>query len=122
MLTFLNKGFILTENRNYVSEVTFVEYANIHKVRMKYVKENVYYIEVPYIKGIGNETTWEIRYEDKYQAEEAYNKILSNWRKYLDGNSTTSLEQKLDTLLSHIDIIPGGKEYDIVKQDFEKSI
>ena len=120
MLTFLNKGFILTENRNYVSEVTFVEYANIHKVRMKYVKENVYYIEVPYIKGIGNETTWEIRYEDKYQAEEAYNKILSNWRKYLDRNSTTVLEQKLDTLLSHIDIIPGGKEYDIVKQDFEK--
>ena len=40
MLTFLNKGFILTENRNYVSEVTFVEYANIHKVRMEYVRPN----------------------------------------------------------------------------------
>ena len=121
MLTFVNKGFIVQEDRDYVKEVRFIEYANIYKVRMEYINQNVYRIELMQMKKIGKEDRQEFRYEDKYKAEEAYNKILSNWRKYLDGNSTASLEQKLDILLSHIDIIPGGKEYDIVKQDFEKS-
>ena len=118
MLTFVNKGFIVEENRDYVKEVTFVGYANIHKVRMEYISQFTYLIKVMHKKEIGKEDRHEFRYEDKYKAEDAYNKILCNWRKYLDGTATT-LEQKLDILLSHIDIIPGGKEYETAKIDFD---
>ena len=67
------------------------------------------------------EKSHNIVFKNAADAERVYNDFLAYWTAYLDRNSTTTLEQKLDTLLSHIEIIPGGKEYDIVKQDFEKS-
>ena len=38
---------------------------------------------------------------------------------YHDNFST--VEEKLDKLLSHIEVLPGGEEYEKAKTDFEKN-
>lgn len=128
MLTFLNKGFIVTDNREDMKTVKLIEYANIYTVKMESIREDLCYVEVTYKKSILKETMlkenlYQFRSQDKSKTETTYNDILSHWMKYLDRSSTsssTSLEQKLDSLLSHIDIIPGGTEYDLAKQNFEE--
>ena len=124
MLTFLNKGFIVTETQSYVKGVVFIDYTKIGAIRMINVREDVYRIEIVNREGKvykeGKENLYEFSYQNKTEGETTYNDVLSHWIKYLNESSTTSLEQKLDTLLSHIDIIPGGKEYDLAKQNFEE--
>ena len=116
MLTFLNKGFIVTETQLYMKGVAFIDYTKIGAIRMINVDADEHRIAITNKEG--KENLYDFFYQNKTEGETAYNDILSHWMKYLDSNS--SLEQKLDTLLSHIDIILGGKEYDLAKQNFEE--
>jgi hypothetical protein len=52
-------------------------------------------------------------------AENLYEKLINQLIKYHTKNN--SLEEKLDKLLSHIDIIPGGEEYDKARDRFIKN-
>ena len=118
MLTFLNKGFLVTETQSYVKGVVFIDYTKIGAIRMINVREDDHRIAITNKEG--KENLYDFCYQNKTEGETTYNDVLSHWMKYLNESSTTSLEQKLDTLLSHIDIIPGGTEYDVAKQHFEK--
>ena len=116
MLTFLNKGFIVTETQSCMKGVVFIDYTNIRAIKMANVATYDHRIVITNKEKEMNEFC----YQNKTEGQTAYNDILSHWMKYLNESSTTSLEQKLDTLLSHIDIIPGGTEYDFAKQNFEE--
>ena len=118
MLTFLNKGFIVTENQSYMKGVVFIDYTKIGAIRMINIDADEHRIAITNKEG--KENLYDFFYQKKTEGETTYNDILSHWMKYLNESSTTSLEQKLDTLLSHIDIIPGGTEYDLAKQNFEE--
>ena len=49
-----------------------------------------------------------------------HKKLLDAWMFY--HTNSTSLEEQIEKLLSCIDVIPGGKEYEETKKQFEKRV
>ena len=62
-------------------------------------------------------------FNTKEDAESWYNNVLTHIYKYHSNPELSSLAQKLDKLLSHIDLLPandvGGKEFEEAKDRFD---
>ena len=106
---------------------------DIRKYSTHFIKfENITMIEAP--SSDYNTGRWEIRVTHTYldnenvftfiknqkEAIALHKNLLDAWMSY--HTNSTCIEEQIGKLLSCIDIIPGGKEYEETKQKFEKRL
>ena len=94
---------------------SFIKYDNVYRIRRPILKDNCWIIDIIY------DTTFEtgISSPTEEQANKVYEALtekLINYHK--KKNSIDSIETKLDKLLSLIEVLPGGEEYEKAKDHF----
>lgn len=112
-------GFFL---KNISEHIYFYRYDEISHIIPIYFERDFYKITVVFFKRE------QLILKDKNQeiSKEVYNKILNCWINYHSQNPADNIfigiEKKLDTLLNHIEVMPGGEEYEKSKNNCESKI
>ena len=96
---------------------SFIKYDNIYSIQRPIFKNNSWFIDIVYDRTkISNRG---ILATTKEQANKTYvylTEKLINYHK--KKNNIDSIETKLDKLLSYIEVLPGGEEYEKAKDRF----
>jgi hypothetical protein len=110
---FVKNGFFLRDQNEHVS---FYGYDEIKRVTQVILTEKIFYIYFFKRDRLSLED------ENFLKMTEIYNKILNGWINYHSQDSNLQIEKKLDALLNHIEIMPGGEEYEKAKNNSESII
>ena len=104
------------------TDVSFIRYDNIYRIRRPNFKNNVWVIDIIYDSRFTKVSTPGISAPTEEQANKTYEYLtekLINYHK--KKNNSDSIETKLDKLLSYIEVLPGGEEYEKAKDHFLKN-
>lgn len=101
----------------YKDETIFIKYDNIFKIQFPKLSEEKWIISVFYTAITQEKIGYGFSSNTKEEAEKEYDLLVNRVIKYHTKNN--SLEEKVDKLLSHVEILPGGEEYEKSKHSFE---
>ncbi len=120
MAKFMKNGFFVIGDGEGFRSASFIEFSDISNIRFQRGSSDrmnqKWFTQIVFKSG--NHNTY-FAYEDMRIAEKYYETVLNAWMEF--NENILNLEEKIDQLLSHIDVIPGGDEYLKVKDQFEKS-
>jgi hypothetical protein len=94
----------------------FIKYENIYQVEAPVLYEEMWNVIVDYLHPAHEETGFRFPFQTKDEANALHVKILENWKAF--HRNHTSLEEKINRFISHIDVLPGGEEYENAKERF----
>ena len=115
IIEWLPHGFFLDKGLKTV----FIKYENIYQVEEPVLYKEEWNVIVDYVNPACEEPGFRFPHSTKEEAELLYNKILDNWKKFNRNFST--LEEKIIRFISHIEVLPGGEEYENAKERFLKN-
>lgn len=103
------KRGIFAENRQ---GIFFYKFKDMRKIE---IKSGVY----PYSSWriIINNSDTEITFENRNNCEEEYKNILNAW---INFQNDDNIDEKLVSLLRHIEVMPGSEEYQNAEKRFSK--
>ena len=104
------------------TDAYFIKYDNIYQIRRPILKNNCWIVDFLYDTRFTKVSNPGISAPTEEQANKVYEKLtekLINYHK--KKNSIDSIEAKLDKLLSYIEVLPGGEEYEKAKDHFMKN-
>ena len=99
-------------------EFLFIKYDNIYSIGKPVKKKEGWIVEMTYYVKCDNVSGYEFIYDTLKEAQTRQQYLFNKCIEYHTRNS--SLNEKLDKLLAHIEILPGGEEYEKAKERFEK--
>ena len=104
-------------------ECEFIKYDNIYTVRRPVLNSNSWIVTIIYVTPYQKDIGFDFVSSTKKAAEENYVSLVNQLIKYHTKSNVLNekLNEKLDKLLSHIEILPGGEEYEKAKDHFLKS-
>ena len=94
----------------------FINYDNIHMVKLPYFKERKWRVSVIFTVEFDGRSSYEFPFKTEDDAKKRYREIIDSCTHYHERHRV--LEHKLDKLFSLIEILPGGEEYEKAKADF----
>ena len=96
-------------------DCTFIKYDNIYRINYPTLRGDNWYLEI-HTSDYKQKLT--VHYDTKKEGKRMYKKIVKAMKRYYSN----SLQQKLDKLLAHIDVLPGnetgGKDFEEAKERF----
>jgi hypothetical protein len=112
---FVKNGMFVRDRAEHVS---FYGYDEIYRISPIYKEGDFHKICVYFFKRE------RLTLEDKNTVKltEIHNQILKGWINYHSQDLNLQIEKKLDALLNHIEIMPGGEEYEKAKNSSESII
>jgi hypothetical protein len=112
---FVKNGFFIRDISNYIFFYRYNEITCISPIR----KDGGYFkIYISFLTKDRDQLVLKDKKEEIFK--EIHNKILNGWINYHSQES--NIEKKLDALLNHIEIMPGGEEYEKAKNNSESII
>ena len=115
----MKNGFFVIGDYEESRSASFIEFSDISNIRFQKDSSRVVEKWLTQITFKSGKHNTYFAYQDREKAEKYYENVLNAWMKF--NENVLNLEEKIDQLLSHIDVIPGGDEYHKVKDRFEKS-
>ena len=97
----------------------FIQYDNIYQVGDPILYEEQWNVLINYSNPSHEELGFRFPFPEKEEADILYKKILEEWKNF--HRNHTKLEEKIIQFLSHIEVLPGGEEYEKAKDRFFKS-
>ena len=118
----MNEDMKLVKNGFFIKDiynnVIFYKYDEISHISPIYKEGGFHKFFVNFLK----KAQASLKDDNIVKITEKYNKILNGWINYHSQESNLQIEKKLDTLLNHIEIMPGGEEYEKAKNNSESII
>ena len=116
IIEWLPHGFFV--NRG-LGKTMFIKYENIYQVEKAVLFKEEWNVSVDYVNPSCEESGFRFVRPTKEEAELLYDKILDNWKNFHRNSST--LQDKIIRFISHIEVLPGGEEYEKAKDRFQKT-
>ena len=114
IIEWLPHGFFVDRG---LGMTVFIRYDNIYQVGDPTIYEEQWNIVINYSNPSNEELGFRFPFPTKEEATLLYEKILENWKNF--HRNYTSLEEKITRFISHIDVLPGGEEYEKAKDRFQ---
>lgn len=124
-ITFAKNGVFVTIPSKGL--MTLIKFENIFSIEQpNRTENNNWKMDIRYSSLVGRKSRsdngahgFKIVRDSEEKCNEVYQKLIGEWMKY--HNNSSSLEEKIDKLLSHIEVLPGGEEYNKAEMNFERN-
>ena len=113
IMEWLPHGFFVDRG---LGMTVFIQYDNIYQVGDPILYEEQWNVLINYSNPCHEELGFRFIFPTKEEADISYEKILENWKNF--HRNHTKLEEKIIQFLSHIEVLPGGEEYEKAKDRF----
>ena len=125
-IEWLENGFFINKGDG---AIVFIKYDNIYQIHSPFLYEEEWNVVIDYVqkcRGVKDEEGFRFPFPTKEEAEPLYHLLITKWKEHQINlplkDIVKDIKDKLDKLLSHIDVLPGnetgGKDFEEAKERF----